>query len=75
MAEGFERRIDFGARMALGTTSVIRCRDCKYWQDEEEGIIEMPICQRFMPEFTHKKDKFFFRATADDFCSFAVRKE
>ena len=54
---------------------VIRCKECKYWQKDEEGVVEMPICQRHDTKFTGLYDGFIFGAGQDDFCSFAVRKD
>lgn len=56
------------------TGEIVRCKDCKFWQPDEVGVVEMPICMRNMPEFTHLKDGFFFRAGPDDFCSLGERK-
>lgn len=53
---------------------VIRCRDCLYWQDQEEGIVEMPICERHEPKHTGKIDGFIFPAGPKDYCSFAKRR-
>lgn len=51
---------------------VIRCKDCKFWQDQEEGVIEVPICAR--PENKYEKLPFRFMIGKDGFCSFAERR-
>lgn len=51
---------------------IIRCRDCKFWQDQEEGVIEEPICAR--PENKYEKLPFRIFIGEDGFCSFAKRK-
>ena len=52
---------------------IIRCGDCKYWQDQREGVVEVPICAR--PENKYEKLPFRFMIGEDGFCSFAERKE
>ena len=52
---------------------IIRCRDCKFWQDQEKGVIEVPICAR--PETKYEKLPFRFMIGEDGFCSFAKRKQ
>ena len=51
---------------------IIRCRDCKYWQDQEEGVVEVPICAR--PGNKYEKHPFVMIAGAEDYCSFAKRR-
>lgn len=51
---------------------IIRCRDCRFWQDQEEGVVEVPICAR--PENRHEKYLFRFIVGADGYCSFAERR-
>ena len=45
---------------------VVRCKDCKYWQDQEEGIVEVPICTR--SELISIRGK-------DDYCSYGERAD
>ena len=52
---------------------IIRCKDCRFWQDKEEGVVEASICAR--PENRHEKHPFRFLAGKDDYCSFAERRE
>ena len=52
---------------------IIRCRDCKYWQDQEEEVVEVPICAR--PENKYEKFPFVMLIGGDGFCSYAERKE
>lgn len=51
---------------------VIRCKNCKFWQDQEEGVIEVPICAR--PENKYEKLPFRFMIGKDGFCSFGERR-
>ena len=58
---------------------IIRCRDCEYWKDQEEGVVKAPICAR--PEdqyekypFRFRKNPFRFIVGPDGFCNFAKRK-
>lgn len=54
---------------------IIRCRDCVFWQDAEDGVVEMPICERLTAKYTGLRDEYVFRATENDYCSFAKMKE
>ena len=45
--------------------SVVRCKECKYWQDQAEWIAEVPIC---------KRDGFVMIVGEDDYCSYGERK-
>ena len=45
---------------------VVRCKDCRYWQDQEEGIVECHICTRI--------HDMVFEMGADGFCSYGERK-
>lgn len=51
---------------------IVKCKDCKYWKDQEEGVIEVPICAR--PEAKYEKLPFRFMIGKDGFCSFAERR-
>ena len=46
---------------------VVRCKDCKYWQAQEVGIVECPICTRIYD--------MVFEMGADDYCSKGKRRE
>lgn len=52
---------------------LIRCRDCKFWQDQEHGVIEVPICAR--PQKKDEKLPFVMMIDGNGYCSFAERKE
>lgn len=52
---------------------LIRCKDCRFWQNQEEGVVEVPICIR--PLNKHEEHPFRFLVGKDDYCSFAERKE
>ena len=45
---------------------VVRCKDCKYWQAQEVGIVECPICTRIQD--------MVFEMGAYGFCSRGERK-
>jgi len=45
---------------------VVRCKDCKYWQGQEVGIVECSICTRI--------HDMVFEMGADGFCSKGERK-
>ncbi len=51
---------------------IIHCKDCKYWQDQEEGIVEVPICAR--PENKYEKFPLVMLIDGDGFCSYAERR-
>jgi len=51
---------------------IIRCKDCKYWQDQEEGVVEVPICAR--PENKYEKFPLVMLIGGDGFCSYAERR-
>lgn len=70
-AESLSDFIDHG-RYTIHTKPLIRCRDCKYWQDQQEGVVEVPICAR--PENKYEKLPFRFIIGEDGFCSFAERR-
>lgn len=71
-AESLSDFIDHG-RYTISSKPLIRCRDCKYWQDQEEGVVEVPICAR--PENKYEKFPLVMLIGGDGFCSFAERRE
>lgn len=56
----------------IDAVEVVRCKDCKFWQNQEEGVIEVPICAR--PKNKYEKLPFRFMIGEDGFCSFAERR-
>ena len=52
---------------------IIRCKECKFWQDQEEGVVEVPICAR--PQNKFEKHPMVMIIGADGFCSFGKRRE
>ena len=52
---------------------IIRCKDCRFWQDQKEGIVEVPICAR--PQNKHDNHPLVMIMGADDFCSRAERRD
>ena len=65
-----KERLD--ATPTVDAVPVIRCMDCKFWQNQEEGVIEAPICAR--PENKYEKHPFRFIIGKDGFCSYAERR-
>ena len=57
---------------AFKVLEVVRCKDCKFWQNQEDGVVEVPICAR--PENKYEKLPFRFMIGKDGFCSFAERR-
>lgn len=51
---------------------IIRCKDCKFWQDQEEGVVEVPICAR--PQNKFEKHPMVMIINGDGYCSFAGRR-
>ena len=60
-------------RYSLSTKPLVRCWDCKFWQDQEEGVVEVPICAR--PQNKFEKHPMVMIIGADGFCSFGKRRE
>lgn len=56
----------------IESQALVRCKNCKFWQDQEEGVVEVPICAR--PENKYEKLPFRFIIGEDGFCSFAERR-
>lgn len=50
-------------------SEIIRCKDCRYWQPQEEWVSEVPICTR-----TENGTGFLMIINGDGFCSYAERK-
>lgn len=48
-------------------TNIVRCKDCKWWQDSEVGVVECPICTRI--------HDMVFEMGAYDYCAKGERKE
>lgn len=51
---------------ALQREPIVHCKDCKYWEKWENG---QAVCRR------SENGYFRFGVDADDYCSFAERKE
>ena len=54
---------------------IVRCRDCMYWQDQEVGVIEIPVCERLCEKHTGKIGDMWIPMGANDFCSKGKRME
>lgn len=48
---------------------LVRCKDCKYWQPQEEWVTEVPICTR-----TERDHDYLMLIDGDGFCSYAERR-
>ena len=70
-AESLSDFVDNG-RYTIASKPLVRCKDCKYWQDQEEGVVEVPICAR--PQNRFEKHPLVMLIDGDGFCSFAERK-
>ena len=46
---------------------IVLCKDCKWWQDSEVGVVECPICTRI--------HDMVFEMGAYDYCSKGKRRE
>lgn len=64
-------------------SGIIHCRDCKYWQDSEQGVVEIPICERLTTKHNYGHgetsvrligDDQWFAVGAGDYCSFGKRR-
>lgn len=61
-----EYGIGFGEKKRDDLVDVVRCKDCKYWQAQEVGIVECSVCTRI--------HDMVFEMGADEFCSRGERK-
>lgn len=50
---------------------IVRCRDCIYWQDQKEGVVEVPICKY---DCRGNKKGVVIVMGADDYCSHGERR-
>ena len=51
--------------------AVVRCKDCRYWKDQAEGVVEVPVC-----EYDCRNGKIGIAQImgAEDYCSRGERK-
>ena len=51
--------------------AVVRCKDCRYWKDQAEGVVEVPVC-----EYDCRNGKIGITQImgAEDYCSHGERK-
>ena len=56
----------------IDAIQVVRCKDCTYWQDQKEGVVEVPICKY---DCRWDKKGVVIVMGADDYCSHGERKE
>lgn len=55
----------------LPTIEIVRCKDCKHWQPQEYGVVEMPYCK-----FLGEREEIGLSiklGNPDDFCSYGER--
>ena len=50
---------------------LVRCKDCRYWQDQAEGVVEVPVCEY---DFRNGKIGITQIMGAEDYCSHGERK-
>lgn len=50
---------------------IVRCKDCIYWQDQKEGVVEVPICKY---DCRGNRMGVVIVMGADDYCSHGERK-
>lgn len=53
---------------------LIRCQNCKYWQDQEYGVVEIPVCERLAEKYTRQQPGVIIPMGAKDYCSKAEKK-
>ena len=46
---------------------IVRCKECRYWQEQEEGIVECSVCTRI--------HDMVFEMGEYDYCSKGKRRE
>ena len=51
----------------VDAVKVVRCKDCKHWQDQEEGVVESAICVREKP--------MVMEIGPHGYCSYGERRE
>lgn len=56
----------------IEAVEVVRCKDCKYWQDQEVGVVEVPICARHANKY--EKFPLVMLIGGDGYCSYAERR-
>ena len=51
---------------------IVRCKDCRYWKDQAEGVVEVPVC-----EYDCRNGKIGIAQImgAEDYCSHGERRE
>lgn len=52
-------------------SEIVRCKDCIYWQDQKEGVVEVPICKY---DCRGNRMGVVIVMGADDYCSHGERK-
>lgn len=56
----------------IDAVPVVRCKDCRYWKDQAEGVVEVPVC-----EYDCRNGKIGITQImgAEDYCSHGERRE
>lgn len=59
-------------QIAVDAVPVVRCKDCRYWKDQAEGVVEVPVC-----EYDCRNGKIGIAQImgAEDYCSHGERIE
>ena len=52
----------------VSATKLIRCKDCRYWSDEDNGIVGVPVC---LYHILNGTIGIVLRKNGDDYCSSA----
>lgn len=70
-AESLSDFVDHG-RYTIASKPLIRCKNCKYWKDQEYGGVEVQICAR--PQNRFEKFPLVMLIDRDGFCSYGKRR-
>lgn len=57
--------------IAEADETVVRCEECIYWQDQKDGVVEVPVCKY---DCRGNKRGVVIVMGADDFCSHGERR-
>ena len=70
---GGKRSLLIDTEPTADVVEVVRCKDCKYWQDQEEGIVEVPICARI--QSASEENPLVMIIGENGYCSYGERAE
>lgn len=65
-------RVYISKQPTIDAVPVVRCKDCRYWKDQAEGVVEVPVC-----EYDCRNGKIGITQImgAEDYCSHGERKD